>query len=975
MHGPRASAYVGAAVRDSHPREEHGPTHVTERVFLPWREPVLRSAARLLAERHADGGELPLDRVLVVVQAARAGRRLVELLLEEADRRGAVLTPPETVTIGQLPERLYRPDRPTAGGVTAVAAWSAALRGLGPARLAPVFPDPPEADDAAGWDRLARRVLELHRETAAEGLDFARVARACRGGRGFDDSRRWEVLAEAQEAYHRRLDSMGYVDPDRARALALEAGDLDAGGRDVHLVGIVELGLVVRRMLQALAEPVTALIHAPAEWEDRFDALGCVRPGAWEDAEIDLPGEDLLVVGRPPAQAEAVLRCLGGAGGPLAPDQVTVGVPDPTLVPYLEQRLREHGVPRRHAAGTPLARTDPFRLLAAVADYLAQDRFRDFAALLRHPDVEAGLGVAGALAATDRHFEEHLPGRVDGSRRPPVAGRTDFRRVVEALESELGLGRLRGRRSTSEWMPDILALLARVYGERSLERSKPGDRRLVEACEALRDAAEAFARLPEPLDETCGADQALHRLLQEVERRQVPPDPDRSAVEMLGWLELHLDDAPVLILTGMDEDHVPGSVGADLFLPDGLRARLGLRDDRRRYARDAYLLSAMLAPRREARLVVGRRTVEGDPLRPSRLLLATPEGELALRAAKLFSDETVRPPRLARPGVRPAPESAFSTPPRAVLTVPEPPERLRVTDFRLLLRSPYQFVLRRILGLERVDDRARELDGLRFGELAHAVLHGFAESDAARSDDVREATRALDALLEREVAGRFGPDVLPAVRLQAALLEVRLHDFAAWHVARTREGWETVAAEVETPGGGAPFPVDDRPILLSGRIDRIDRHRHSGRWAILDYKTAGRGRPPDRTHRAGRRGDRRWTDLQLPLYRHLLPAMAEAGRVPGELGDPEAPLLLGYVNLSREATELARADWTRDELAEADEAAREAVRRLRAGSIEFRADERVRRDSPFADLLGQGRLVAAGSEDEDGESEDDGGEA
>ena len=43
------------------------------------------------------------------------------------------------------------------------------------------------------------------------------------------------------------------------------------------------------------------------------------------------------------------------------------------------------------------------------------------------------------------------------------------------------------------------------------------------------------------------------------------------------------------------------------------------------------------------------------------------------------------------------------------------------------------------------------------------------------------------------------------------------------------------------PDGGVLFDVDEVPIRLTGRIDRIDRHQ-SGRYAILDYKT-GNSKP------------------------------------------------------------------------------------------------------------------------------------
>ena len=110
-------------------------------------------------------------------------------------------------------------------------------------------------------------------------------------------------------------------------------------------------------------------------------------------------------------------------------------------------------------------------------------------------------------------------------------------------------------------------------------------------------------------------------------------------------------------------------------------------------------------------------------------------------------------------------------------------------------------------------------------------------------------------------------------------------------------------------------------MIISGKIDRIDRHQGDGRVAILDYKTGDEVRQPGRTHRDR---DGRWIDLQLPLYRHLA-ALFESDRPP----------VLGYVALpGRDVTcTPLLADWCADELEDADGVARDVIRRIRAGDF------------------------------------------
>ena len=84
------------------------------RQFFDWRRPALAVAAGYLWERYERGGTWDLDRVVVALPGGRAGRRLLERMVQLADERGAILTPPRIVTVGHLPELLYEVKKPLA---------------------------------------------------------------------------------------------------------------------------------------------------------------------------------------------------------------------------------------------------------------------------------------------------------------------------------------------------------------------------------------------------------------------------------------------------------------------------------------------------------------------------------------------------------------------------------------------------------------------------------------------------------------------------------------------------------------------------------------------------------------------------------------------------------------------------------------------------------------------------------------------
>jgi ATP-dependent helicase/nuclease subunit B len=998
--------------------QQQGSLMVEQRHFTGWDEPALPSAVNLLVERHATAGELALRAVVLVVPGARAGRRLKELLVEAATARRLRLMPPRVVTVGELPELLYQPVAPTADDALCRRAWARALRRLDPARLGLIFAERPADGDLRQWLQLGRQLQQLHAQVAAAALTFRDVASRRDASLLFDDTARWSVLADLQDDCSADLRRVRREDRDLARIAALRRGAVVCPA-EVWLVGVAEMPRIVRDMLTLLpTSRVHAVVHAPPQLAGAFDALGAVVPSWWAAAAVPLRDDQLRVVDGPAAQAAAAVAAIAALDGSRAADDVVIGVPDGEVVPWLEERLAEAGVPSRHAAGTPLPSTAPFRLLAAVADVLDGGTAEAWAALARHPDLwrwlrehAAGFDHRGApvlreadawLQPLDRYLDRHLPARL--AEPLPGTGSSGGRAGVDALIRLLRgpgfLGALRGRRTVAEWMPVVLDLLLAAYGRTPLRREVPAERRLLAACTQLRDAAAALHRLAGLLDDACDAPTAIRVLLDDARGGSVPNEPDAAAVELLGWLELHLDDAPVAIVTGANEPYLPESINADVFLPDSLRAALGMLDNERRTARDAYQLTALLHSRRSATVIAGRRSATGDPLRPSRLLLATSGERLARRILDFYgaaggsaaagahdathaaasaathaaaSDALHATASSVMRGASAATHvasaathatSGFALPPHPVLRASRPIEQVAVTSFRMLLQDPYMFALERVLQLRAEDDAAREMDPLAFGSIAHEILQRFGSGpDATTSDAARIAAR-LDALLDEQARQRFGRPARAAVSLQLEQLRMRLHAFARWHADWVADGWRVVAVECGTPPEGVPFDVDGTPIRLTGRIDRIDHHPATGRWAVFDYKTSEKADPPGKAHRSGRGEAAVWIDLQLPMYRHILPHVLDAAGAVVFAGDI-ADVSLGYISICAESDQVGAlmADWSADELAAADDVACECVRMLRHNVFEYDGSTGAWLDDDLAALLGHGRITAGDEEE------------
>lgn len=892
------------------------------RRFLNWNRPALVSAADYLFETYAADSTLALDRLIVAVPGSRAGRRLLEILVQQSAERSLALSPPRIVTLGNLPEQLYASAGHFVGPLASQLTWTEALREVGAARLKRVIPELPPADDPSRWLALANLFGQLHAELAGHALRFIDVAECGQELEDFIERDRWLAMAAVQEAYVARLQAAGLADRQWTRLQALERGACGTEN-DIVLVGVADPSRILHHMLEQVQDRLTVLVHAPASLASRFDELGALQVAAWQAATIELDDEQIVVVEGPADQAEAAVQALASLQGKYSAEDIVVGAPDSRVVPYLEQRFEQFELPCRYADGLPAGRSGPFRLLSAAADYLDGGRFADLASLARHPDLEGWLLAAlpreiasGAdwLSELDRYYSEHLQAKLTGrwlGGRHAVQGVEGLQAAVDRL-----LGEFDGKRTLAHWADRVARLLVEVYGREPLDRRHASGRIALEACKLLRETLMEAASLPDGFSAEWRAADAIRLFLRQQENEAIPPLPQHAAIEMLGWLELPLDDAPALIVTGFNEGLTPSHVNSDLFLPGGLRRRLGLNDNDRRYARDAYALSVLAASRERLTLIAGRRTAESDPLSPSRLLFACDRPTIARRTLHYFGGGKT-------PVERKVPRSLSGGRAQSALPIPQPKplakpiESMRVTEFRDYLACRYRYYLGHVLKLGCLDDAAEELGPEAFGSLAHEVLRDFGlDSDASRLTDAEAIRKRLDAALDRAAQKHYGKDRLPAVNVQIEQLRLRLGAFASWQASWAAQGWRILFAEAPIDERRASLLVDDRPMYLRARIDRVDMHDATGAIVIFDYKTSDSSRPPDKIHR--KKGV--WVDLQLPLYRHLAAAL-----------QIERPPQLGYIALPKSLSDVGHylAEWSEEELAAADEAAAKVIRGIR----------------------------------------------
>ncbi len=892
-----------------------------ETLFLGWDAPLLPQSVTLLRNRFSENGIWNLDSLLCVLPAQRAAERLGELLRWDAEEHDLDYRPPTIITVGQLPELLYLPEAPIALDFEQTLAWVRVLRACRPEELAPLVPNVPPPEPIGPWLELAGTLRRLHEDLAANRLGFREIAEASETDA---EKRRWNLLSRLFDRYIDAIAEAGLSDPHWARQHAM-ATSRCATDKTVVMIGAIDITAALVAMLRCLDSDILALIAAPASQAFKFDEFGCIDTAAWLDHELPLQDHQLIAAGDVADQSAAVAEVIADYATRFSTDQVTVGVTDESHVGPVEVELRGCGVPTYRHLGWTVSETSVGRLLRLVANHLQRRTWQSLAALVRHADVHRylskRLAVPDWLIQVDGLLAQHYPVHVARRLTPKAFQQYPAAKAVADQIEDLLSVFSSSDRPIAAWCEVIQSWLEKVYHDGDAHRSD----RTSMALAATGRMLGRWNELKNQLDFHVDGAAAIDMLSGRLSDLRIVAAPSPQQVEILGWLDLALDDAPALVVMGLNHPFVPSATTSDPFLPGSLRTRLRMADNDRRYARDVYAAQLMLSTRSAIRFIVGAAAADRSPTPPSRLLAAAAKPDAARRVRKLLG------------GQRDAVIVQHQWDVGSTTRLPIPPlpageshgpimDSLSVTAFRDYLACPYRFFLRHVLKLKPLEDAHSELAANQFGDLVHASLELFGDSDDRHESDPQKIEALLFEYLDQFAAETYGDAVSTAVSLQVAQARRRLQVVARVQAQRVADGWRIHASEASVGDEqNAGIEVDGIWMGLKGRFDRIDRHV-DGRWAILDYKT--HGHRPEKKHLRKTAGGDQWIDLQLPLYRMMIPFL-------GIDAEPSS-VQLGYFNVAEkeEETRINIAQFSETQMRQAEELIQDCIRRIRRGDFQ-----------------------------------------
>ncbi len=821
---------------------------MVERFFLGWDKPFVGLVADWLLERN----DAP-EETMVVVPTGQSARQLKYQMTRISD---AVLSPKLT-TPGAL---MRKEDANIAPDWLERLAWQEILEHQStPSILEALFSK--SAETSGEWaGGVASEMLTLRRNLQENGLMLHDIARRLSST---PEKERWDALAEAESKVETWLRKQGR----QSRSTALRGGiTLPNGIHHIILAGTSELPPLVARAICDSECTVTSLVAAPDTKAEFFCELGTPLE-SWLDEPLSWPSsDDSLQVTTDPKQQAQLARKIAAKEQTKA-DEIALGSADIEVGDQLAIEFSSAGWPTHHPATH--THEDSLRIwLHGWNQWMQQPDLASVMNLLTLPLtaklIEADCAhIASSLAQLRDRWMVIRP---DDIRHQLKHGDHNYLKV-EAVDV------IRACEKLEKW-------------KKLCDSGKHNDslRHLLDAMDIPADDSAGIRMwLEEAADQMGRSGRSLsywiQLMLSDQTRPQATP-PDGRVIDVHGWLELLFQPGTHLIICGLNEGKVPAAKSDDPWLGESARKLLKLHTESSRAARDTFLLQSMMQSRISSggrvHLICSRSNDGGEPMLPSRLLLATEPNDIPARVNLLFRELE---PADAKLRWEPEPEARWNAP------TAEIPTNLNATSFRDYLACPFRYYLKHVHRMQASEPDRIEWNARDFGNIIHNVLEAWARDEVMRelnsADDIQHA---LNQQLDLQVQHIFNQSIPLAIRIQLDAIRQRLQWFAQSQEELIAEGWRI--AEVEHK---FEIPIGDSTVRA--KIDRMDRHADTGELRIIDYKTGGASESAASVHRSrqiansklpahiheddpavyerndGKKTNRYlWRDLQLPLY-------------------------------------------------------------------------------------------------------------
>lgn len=901
------------------------------RTFLDWSEPLLKIGVKKL-----QGGQYAESEILILVPTRNSGALLKEEILAQNEGRAVFL--PEVLPLGGLLERVIEEETHLSTPWMTLMSYTQALKNAPAHLLAQLFKN----DLSSGSSSFARpeaflkslntaqtllRVKSLLEEEGYSLSDFYEHLKSSEKAQEIlptQEQERWEAFCALDQSACAFLAHHHFQDKGQAQLNGIQTSTYLTKFQKIILLGHPEPSPLTIAYLEAAERQGTAIevwIHAPVEFADYFDDWGRANK-QWVQEAITIPESYKTIISSENADslAEQVVRYFSEVGA--KPEEAAMTVCDPEYAPYLQDHLLPYGWEAYRAEGSGVSQTGFLKMILAMIEVIETPESYDH--LLTFGGnylVTQAVGITNPYKLMEALREvkvNHLPETIEFG----------IKKLEAYLyEDESGRAQADAMALSSwiqDWTLESLPEKARSLGS-SLTVTNPETYELLrlweEAIEEWEDVAKTGIFQ--------NASEGLHFLHLIFSSKKLYTDTDTGDVRLQGWMESLYAIEPHHAIIALHEGIIPKQTFADSFLPDSLKNHLGFRDQKSMDARDSFILTQLLAQQSQSgksfRIFISRQNAQDEPNLPSPLLLREKPDLLPARVLQLFkeSDEESSSPERNRQ--------------EWTILLPNKPNPWKDKNkpfspslLKTFLACPKRFWLKNVLQFQEIPE-TDSLSAADIGNLCHDTLqHIMNRREYSRWMQEEALAQDLQKELERRYKNKYmNPEESNlSLRAQFDFLNIRLWSTAKKLSTLFQEGWEVLATE---------YPIQKWEIFpgyyLNMRIDCILYHRESNQYTLIDFKTSKHAKAPEKAHWVNSSKDlyeaeqayqvettytyirseknqtyfyKRWTDLQLPLYRQWL---VHASPWKGTISASD--VTAAYFNIPMSDKETGLSDWTK----------------------------------------------------------------
>ncbi len=817
--------------------------------------------------------------------------------------------------------------RKTASDMEQLQIWQNVLKTADPAQYRELFNGAFPQQDPALLYSVASDLLALRKELSRNAHTISNAGAFLKEEYG-----RWDALNKLEKEFLRQLEEHNLTDPTAEIVSAVDDVSVFRKYKKLVLISTPDLPpVLIRRLKNVLAQTeieINILIAAPdpetlESKEHLFDEWGQVIPEMWKNYSLPIreTHHHLHAVNNPAAAAELAV-VLARNHGIFDTEQTCAAIADPAVFPDFEKAFSRF---RKEDSGAGLDIYDPagiamkklrilpvLECLAALGKNSSPETVRLF---LRNQDLARfcvkNTGFSSEdqlLAASDQYLLAKLPDMIHPGL--PDPGKDRYQSSPEELKKLFALlGELQelfsGKKENG--VTQLRELLKNIFPAENY----PPIRAVAFASEEteVRNTLSAMEKSTLFKDLDCA--EVLDILIRTLREHTCYPEHTADAMEICGFLDLPFRNAQHIILCGVNDGLIPEKTSQNPYLTDTRRKALGLPDNDSRFARDCFYLTTLLEKTacddKSLHLISWKFNKDGSTSRFSPLLFHCSGPDLLKRIHALFDgkqEDTLSLPETTgnnRITLQPDFTAAFIRNDRAGNDI----FVLSVTDFKVLLECPLRAFFNRSLGMNKIDYDRLDMDNAVFGTVCHSVFekvkNGFAVDFFKLQDTLRN-------MLRLHMKQTYGEPLPMLLGIQQEILEKRLYH-AAIAIADDSKGFECIETEWKLGGreqNGIPF----EGAVIRGTIDRIEVSRDKKTLRLIDFKTFSKKVSPEQTHlHTDRQSMQRFTDLQLPLYKLLLPLDQTFRAAHPELDMDHINIVCGYFCLPTAVTETGYVLW------------------------------------------------------------------